>query len=373
MKNILRNTFFALVAVALGSCEDTDNNPVTFATGGPKLSISNVPAAGLVLNPANQNDLVLSLNWSPALYDGVASESSYKVELAKTGTSFAKTYTVATTTNNFLTLTHKQLNELLPAVDFFPFVQTTIDVRVVSKLGAGANTIPQESNVLKIKVTPYSLELPKLGVPGNHQGWTPTAPNLPVLAASEFGKKDFEGYLNLNGGFKLLTQRPDGTFNWGGGTEWGDDGTFTTLVPNGGGNLDAAPGYYLLKANTNLTGPGALSWSVTPIVWHITGDATPIGWPDAATNGNNSTPMVYDTSTKKWTKTLLLTGGKDIKFRANNAWSLNIGAFDASKTGDKYGGKDMSYDGGNIRIATTGTYTVTLDMSNPRAYKYSVN
>jgi starch-binding outer membrane protein SusE/F len=374
MKNILKNTVFALFALALGSCEDTDNNPVAFATGGPKLSISNIPAAGLVLDQAAPDALIASLNWEAALNGGVATESSYQVQIAKTGTDFADKIVVVTTSNKFANLTNKQLNDLLPATKFPPFVQTTLDVRVVATLGSGANNIPQNSNVIKIKVTPYTTDLPKIGVPGNHQGWTPSnAATLPLMASSGFGMKDFEGYMTLNTECKFLAPKADGTFDWG-TQDWADDGTFAgTLTDTNETNLSVTPGYYLVKANTATTGPGALQYSVAPIVWHITGDATPLGWPDQAANGNNSTAMNYDTSTKKWTITIMLTGGKDIKFRANNSWSLNIGTFDASKTGDKYGGKDMSYDGGNIRIATTGTYTVTLDMSNPRAYKYSIN
>lgn len=377
MKNILKNTVFALFALSLGSCEEIDKGPVAFATGGPKLSISNIPAAGLVLDQAAPDALIASLNWEPALNGGVASESTYEVQIAKAGTNFATIIKAATTPNKFVNLTNKLLNDLLPAPTFLPFTQVTLDVRVISKLGTGASAVQQASNVLQMKVTPYTTDLPKLGVPGAHQtpAFTPTAANLPLLASSGFGQKNFEGYLNLNGDFKLLTQRVDGTFNWGGGTEWGDDGTFSgVLVANGGSNLNAASGYYLLKANTNLTGSGALQWSATAITrWDITGDATPLSWPDQATNGNNSTPMTYNATTKKWTITIALIGGKEIKFRANNAWTLNLGKFDASKTGNDYGGKDMSYGGGNIPIATSGTYTVTLDVSNPRAYKYTVN
>jgi starch-binding outer membrane protein SusE/F len=373
MKNILRNSILALFMISLGSCEEKDVDPVAVAAGGPKLSVSNIPTAGLVLDQANPDMLIASLNWEPS-QNGVISEANYSLEIAKTGTNFATVIPAGTSTNKFANFTNKQLNELLPAPTFTPFTQTTLDVRVKSSLGNGANALIQYSNVIKIKVTPYSLDLPKLGVPGNHQGWTPTSPTLPVLASSGFGQKNFEGYLNLDGGFKLLTQRPDGTFNWGGGTEWGDDGSFAgVLVANGGGNLSATTGYYLLKADTRLTGAGSLSWSATPITrWDITGDATPLSWPDAS-NGNNSTPMTYNPTTKKWSITINLTGGKDIKFRANNAWSINLGKFDASKTGNDYGGKDMSYGGFNIPIATTGSYTVTLDVSNPRAYKYTIN
>jgi hypothetical protein len=58
------------------------------------------------------------------------------------------------------------------------------------------------------------------------------------------------------------------------------------------------------------------------------------------------------------------TGGQEVKFRANDAWTLNYG--DTGADGS------LEPDGGNIAVPTTGTYIVTLDLSNPRAYTYSL-
>ena len=380
MKKILKTSLFVFLAITFGSCENTKDE-VAVASGGPKLLL---PSSGTtyVLSPLNASSTTTTtLVWEQS-DNGVPSAASYKIELAKAGTSFASVLDGGTTTNRYATWTAEQLNGVL-ATDptILPFVAQNLNLRIKSTLGSAANAIIQYSNVITITVTPYSLALPKLGVPGNHQtpnAWTPTSPTLPVLAASAYGNTNFEGYMNLNGEFKFLTQRIDGTFNWGAGFEWADDGTFSgTLVGSGGSNCTAAPGYYLVKANTGVTttaNPGGRAYSTTLIArWDITGDATPLSWPDPATNGNNSTPMTYNSTTKKWSITIALTGGKAIKFRANNSWNINLGKFDASKTGNDFGGDDMSYGGLNIPIATSGTYTVTLDVSSPRAYKYTIN
>jgi starch-binding outer membrane protein SusE/F len=376
MKKILKTSLFAFLIIALGSCEN-DKDPVASSSGGPKLLL---PSSGTtyVLSPLNASSTTATtLVWEQS-DNGVPAAATYKIELAKAGTNFASVLNGGTTTNRYATWTAEQLNGVLAAdPTILPYAAQNLNLRIKSTLGTGSNAVIQYSNVISITVTPYSLALPKLGVPGNHQGWDPTSATLPVLAASAYGNTNFEGYINLNGGFKFLTQRPNGTFNWGAGFEWADDGTFSgTLVGTGGSNCTAAAGYYLIKANTGVTttaNPGGLSYSTTLINrWDITGDATPISWPSAS-NGNNSTPMTYNATTKKWSITIALTGGKDIKFRANNDWSINLGKFDASKTGNDFGGDDMSYGGLNIPIATSGTYTVTLDVSSPRAYKYTIN
>ncbi len=75
--------------------------------------------------------------------------------------------------------------------------------------------------------------------------------------------------------------------------------------------------------------------------------------------------MTYNPTTKKWEITIALTAG-EFKFRANNGWSLNLG-------GDNNGDGSMDFGGPNLTVTTAGTYTVILDLSNPRAYTYSIN
>lgn len=378
MKNILKKSIFALLLISLGSCTEKDIDPVASPNGGPKLSMSAAPTGGLVLSPASAKNLIAALDWEHS-ENGIPSQANYTVEIAKSGTSFAAPIAAGTTQNKFLSWTHEQLNGALDPIIFIPYVASNIDVRVKSSLGNGANAMVQYSNVITVSVTPYSTALPKLGVPGSHLGisWglPSTAAMMPQLASSGYGKTNYEGYMTLNGDFKFLTPLTNGGYNWG-PTNWGDDGSFSGTLQANGGDINIAAGYYLVKANTGAVtteNPNGLKYSADPITrWDITGSATPLGWPDVV-NGYNSTPMTYNATTKKWSITIALTGGNAIKFRANNNWSINLGKFDASKTGNDYGGEDMSYGGGDIPVATTGTYTITLDLSNPRDYKYTIN
>ena len=73
--------------------------------------------------------------------------------------------------------------------------------------------------------------------------------------------------------------------------------------------------------------------------------------------------MTYNKVSKVWTVTANLTQ-KEMKFRANNAWDINFG--DTGANGS------LEYGGDNIKIPSAGNYTITLDLSSPRNYKYTL-
>ena len=61
----------------------------------------------------------------------------------------------------------------------------------------------------------------------------------------------------------------------------------------------------------------------------------------------------------------MTAGGNEFKFRANDAWSLNLGA----DGGDA--DTSMDFDGGNLTVPAAGTYKIELDLSNPRNYSWT--
>ncbi|QRX64491.1 DUF5115 domain-containing protein [Dysgonomonadaceae bacterium zrk40] len=182
-----------------------------------------------------------------------------------------------------------------------------------------------------------------LYVPGGHQGWDPA--NAPTLYSSNFDFK-YSGYVYFADGnteFKFTSQP-----NWD-GPNYGDGGNGTLSDDGGAGNLVVSEaGMY--KIDVDLT---ANSYTLTKTEWGLIGDATDGSW-------DNSTPMSYDPVTGLWSVTTTLKDGT-FKFRANNAWDINLG-------GDL---NNLSYGGDNIQ-ATAGTYTITLDLSDPEAFKATV-
>lgn len=206
---------------------------------------------------------------------------------------------------------------------------------------------------ITLNMMEYTYEVELIGqmalqlyVPGSHQGWNPG--DAPTVYNRNFDMK-YEGYVNFSAGdlFKFTSQP-----NWD-GTNYGDGGNGTLSTDGGAGNLTVTEaGYYLLKAD--LAG-SPYTYTAVKTDWGLIGDATPGGW-------DNSTPMVYNAETKVWTVTTTLEGGKSFKFRANDGWDINLGGDIAN----------LSYGGDNIAVAESGTYLITLNLSNPAAYSYTI-
>ncbi|MDP2336027.1 MAG: SusF/SusE family outer membrane protein [Bacteroidota bacterium] len=91
----------------------------------------------------------------------------------------------------------------------------------------------------------------------------------------------------------------------------------------------------------DLSHPNAYTYSANR--WGLIGDATPGGW-DTDTN------LTWDATNKVFKVTLNLTAAK-FKFRANDAWDINLG-------GDI---NALTQGGADIAVAAAGNYTITLD------------
>lgn len=364
----------ALLALAI-SCSKDDDKPIAEAMNAPDLI---APEAGtsLILDPANPANPALTVVWNHAGYD-VATQVNYTVEVALSDTGFATPVNAGTTSNRFLTWTVAELNGAAVTAGLSPFVQGSLDIRVKSSLGV-EDVMEMISNVVSVNITPYSTERPRLAVPGDHQAasgyddgdafpdWDPE--DAPSIAASAYGATDYEGYVWLNNQFKFVAPNAAGAFIWG-NLDYGDasqvNGSYTQMLTDtdeGNVGTPDGPGYYRIQVDTE-----ALTYNLLLTNWSITGSATTLGWPA----GPDGTPgqdidMVYDPVAMTWSVTLDLTGGQEFKFRANDAWSLNYGP-------DTDGDGSLDQGGfSNFAVAATGNYTVTLDLSNPRQYTYSI-
>lgn len=343
MKKILKSLSFASLLLIAMSCENDDFSVAT-PTGGPELL---TPENGneYNLSPVDVNAEVTTFVWNHADYD-IQTEVNYVIQFALAGTEFATVSEIGPSTQRFRKVTVSELNAVMLQLGAVPFVSTNVDLRIKAYLGSN-ESMEMFSNVISVSVTPFTLDLPKIAVPGNHQGWNP--PTAPLLASSGFGETDYEGYVWLDGGYKFVGPDDSGNFNWG-NTDWGDDGSFSgVLVETGETDCTATAGYYRVQANTT-----TLLYSTTPTVWGIIGAATPGGW-------DNSTALTYNATSMKWEGVVTMTAGP-YKFRANNAWTINLGGSSES----------LTYDGPDITLDADGTYFVELDLSNPREYTYTL-
>jgi starch-binding outer membrane protein SusE/F len=357
MKNILKITFFALLLISLGSCTN-DKDPVATANGLNLHPIT--PSSPFVLSPVGGDNDVATITWDVA-DNGVATNPSvYIVEIAKSGTNFAAPI-IASPSSTETTFLWKEgyLNSLLLNNGFLPDVAADIDVRVKSTLGIEFNTFVQYSNVLAIKVTPFSQSSFAFTKVGDDPALAPK-----TLSSGLF-TTDTEGYSWLEAGsYKFYTsvQNKFAATN----PFYGNDGS-GSLVLDGTAITIATAGYYRIMANI---GTSPKTYSITLITaWGIIGDAKVFG-------ALNSLPaMTYDPADKKWKIVINLKGGKGFKFRANNSNVINLGLGNAGTGTPDYAGDIMKYNGSNILVPGLSTvtlpYIVTLDLSSPRNYKFT--
>ena len=347
IKNLL---WISLSSLFLWSCQK-DEEQARLQTGPtPTLTAS---ANNLVLQQSNGSAEAITLTWNAAEY-GFKAATTYRLQMATIGSNFAAASTTEVIIGNSLqrkftvTEINKELLKIIPAT-----IASDVDIRVKADIGT---TVPSVySNVVTIRATPYRdiIEYPSLWVPGDYQGWNPaSAPKISSKASSN----QYEGYINMASGslqFKF-TSHPDWnhtTYGWASSTTTGDkvDGTMNT---NGGNLFVPSAGYYLVTANTT-----DLKWSATKIRWGLIGDAIPVtGW-------SSDQDLTFNAATGLWTITLPLTSGS-IKFRANDAWDIELGDNNADNVPD--------YKGSNIAITAAGNYTITLDLSIAGNYSYSV-
>ncbi len=355
MKNF-KIKMFAILALIAVSCntDDVEERPVVTGMDAPELQ---APEEGNVYNldPDTMGSLAERFVWTAGNFgEGVI--PSYSVEIDRLGDNFDTPATIGTTAGETqFAASHQVLNTALLNLEAIPFEAANFEVRVKAEVGGQV----MYSNSVEMIITPYTTEAPKMYVVGNFNAdsgygsnWDPASGAM--IQAPAYGTTNFEGYVYMNVAspeFKFLP------LNTGWDGDYGDDGSFSgALAQEGESNITVSgPGYYWVRADTN-----AMTYSTTLTTWGIVGYATTgsdEGW-------NNSIPLTYNATEKVWEGTMALQAGA-FKFRANNAWDINYGDAGAD------GVLDFN-DGTNMNLATSGTYHVRLDLSNPRNYTYTL-
>lgn len=335
----------AATTVMLWSCEKEETRAVLKNGAAPTLATTRTTP--LVLTQANASQAAVEFTWNAVDY-GYTDAIQYVLQIAKSGTNFAGASTTevgvtkSTLKKGFTVAElNAELNKILPTG-----MASDVDVR----LKADASGIV--SNTLKLNVTPYRVLIlysfpAAINVAGNFQGWSPaTAPQ--IVSVNNDGQ--YLGFIDFTNG----TPIPE--FKFVKGNDWsaGDFGSAGAgLLTNGGNNLQlTAPGIYLIRANTN-----ARTWTSDRInSWGLIGSATAGGW-------NSDQDLTYNTATKTYTITTNLSAG-EVKFRANDAWSIDLG--------DNGADGKPELGGSNIKIETAGNYTITLDIMTGGNLAYTI-
>lgn len=179
-----------------------------------------------------------------------------------------------------------------------------------------------------------SLAIEQLYTPGDANSWSQA--NSDRLFTTDY--TNYAGYAHVEGNFKFTS-----ALNWD-GVNYGFAGDGKLSNDGGAGNLVApAEGLCFLQANI-----ASLTYSISAPVttYGLIGAATPNGW-DA------STALTPSANEMVWEGDVAMKGG-EYKFRANDAWDINLG-----------GSIDnLTQDAGNLMFSEPdGTYHVVLDLS----------
>jgi len=374
MKKILKTLIFAFCIVAMTSCED-DKDPVVVANGFELRSSETV--SGLALQPLDDANKVVTFTWDRSDNGGGNTISTYYIEIAASGTNFAQPLTLNNGNIVIPAFTYDlnvaELNKfanLLP--NYVCGQEMAVDIRVKSVLGGSYyNAFTQySSNVITLKFTPYSTLLPVM----YFATAAPAATQTANLAASSVLTSDYEGYMWLEpGAYKFYKGNSCGTFETP--TVYGENGA-GTIAENGAAYQVTNAGFYIVKADLR-----AATFSVKTVSWNYFG-AAKTSFPGA------NTAMVYDRATGLWqsyttattSPVVTLGGGYELKFRASGSTTTAdvLGGYDAAKTGEKFAGTVMSYDGVDLIVPGTriprvnSGFIVTLDLRSPRNYKYTI-
>lgn len=340
-----RLVILALFSLSFFACEK-DEERVIARQGTPAALTASTST--LVLNQTSAGADALTFSATPSNY-GFNAAVAYTLELAKKGSNFTDSVAVALDRTRTKKFTVGEFNAVLNKLELPPGSEGQVEARVKSQVAP--SVAPVYSNVVTINATPYAdlVDYPSIYVPGGYQAWSPDkAPKL----SSVSNDKQYEGYINFPDAtteFKFTTAP-----NWN--ENFGDAGTGTSkaLKADGANIKVTAPGYYLVKANLN-----DLTWSAEKTSWGVIGDATPNGWD----KGDHD--LTYDAATGTWKTTLNLLGGKKIKFRANDAWAINMGD---PKTPNGF----LAYAGADISVPVDGRYDIVLDLSVPGNYRYTL-
>ncbi|RZL47891.1 MAG: SusF/SusE family outer membrane protein [Pedobacter sp.] len=313
---ILKSLAFGLITLSLWSCKkDEDQSVATSGTSGSLKSST----ASVILDKTMLAKDVITFSLTNANF-GYQAAVTNVLQLALKGTNFAnpkETILPANATSK--AYTGLDFNNLLLSLNLPTTTNSDVEIRVKSSIST--NLPPVYSNVVALSAKPFPLTA-WIYVPGAYQGWDPTKADSLVSLS---GNGVYSGVIVFDGGnFKITPAK-----KWDIAYGMAGAGKIST---SGGDISSLTAGAKQLDVDLN-----NLTYSLTPLVWSIIGNAIP------GSNWSVDTDAKFINDGKgAWKVTLALTPG-ELKFRKNHDWGVSIG--DAS--------------GNNITIATAGNYTLT--------------
>jgi hypothetical protein len=297
-----------------------------------------------VFTEADASKAAVTYNWTASEDWGYKSIVTYYLQIDEKGNGFKHATDVTIGTGTLTkAYTVAGLNQVINNLGLAAGREHDLVIRVKAAVDAVGDEVYSDS--ISLTVTPYYV--PKvytyLYLPGGYEGWAFDNAGLDSVASVKFDGT-YEGYMYLPGAteFKVTTAK-----SWD--VNYGDGGS-GTLSSTGGNIAVAAGGYYRLTVDIN-----QMKYTMTNTSWSVYGSAV-AGGSDAA--------MTYSSSTGTWSVTTTLGAGT-FYFRANNADAITLS--DVSNNGTLAAGTT-----GAITVDAAGTYTISINLSNPGNYTYSL-
>ena len=355
MKILKYLTLISIFAFAFMACEKDDDLTKIEESSfvAPVLSGITADESFVLVKDTTDVDSLkaewVDLTWTKADY-GQPLATTYTIQIDKLGNGFANPLEFNTASETELNVLVEELNAKMynMADNYYPpLVKANVEIRVKASVSEHVSTL--YSDAIPFYLTPYDAGKPKLYVTGTHQlvEWDfSSAPTLYSLEEDEL----YVGYIYLTENAEFLLNKTPETYFGAGATEG-------TIAADGPELTNATEGMYWMTVDTL-----AAAIATELRNWGLIGSCTPGGW-DTDTN------MEWDAEAGKLKVTLDLTQSGDlndtgIKFRANDAWTLNYG--------DDEGDGILEEGGKNIAVPEAGNYTVYLDLSNPEKYTYEL-
>ena len=341
-------------------------------------------ASASTLAPTATDSLatVLRFNWTNPNYATDSTANKYILQIDSVNKNFANANTrtlISARTTSFI---GKDLNKILLDRGYALNVPVDMEVRVISSYGN--NNERYNSNVLRLRVTPYKIP-PVVPLPASFKLWAnggainpwswSGAPPMPQSELARLDETTWAGVFRYNGGSEFLVLGQNGGTNpydqkyavpnnGVPGIEAG--GSFGFYPPGAGGDNFKGPtaaGWYTMRMNfqtgrftTTSFGPDALPQDL----W-ATGDVA--AYATAWINNPPAAQKLTRLNSCEYTITLPLTPGKNIKFLSvNGQWQPQFGMGATPGTlGANYG------SGGDPNTiptpAVAGTYKITVNFA----------
>jgi hypothetical protein len=216
MKNIFKYLFLATGILFLySSCKKVNDLP--FYANGSAVTLTS-SATAIAPPTADSNKTAVTFSWSNPNYAADSATIKYIIQIDSSGRNFQKAVSKTITGKLSYNYIAKELNAVLLSLDFAYNTAYDVDVRIISSYAN--NNEQYQSNVLKLKMTPY-LTPPKVVPPASNAlflvgsatagGWGNPVP-VPAQQFTRVDSVDYQGTFFLNGGGQYLMLPVNG--NW---------------------------------------------------------------------------------------------------------------------------------------------------------------